>query len=423
MAARVPMTYRLFPRKRTPRPSISEGGRGGLTDPRALPERLIVDPRLGSGRGAPGRPQPAPDSPRRVTAPRNRDPHRLFPSKRTPRPSVAAGTATPGAGAPGTEQRHSGTVAARGPSGCYSREELVRLSDGLVEAIALFHCPRCDVPMTAARPSRGFNHVHLATRCRQCGQSTSIDVRSGRDIRVPAFDDNLVLSAPRRGGQGTKVSGTAVSAVVHGVLITGAVLATAHAVDVVPDVVADTTMVFFAEERDPEPDRATEQRPAVPQLVNLAPPKGFQTIDAPIDVPTSVPDIDLTQRFDPRDFSGVGVERGVFTGVEGGKLDLSQQIFEATAVDEPPERISGPPLVYPAHLKRDLIEGLVRVEFVIDTTGVPVPDSFKVLDATHPDFIPPARTVILGSRFRPGRVRGRAVPVLVGMPVTFSINR
>jgi hypothetical protein len=62
------------------------------------------------------------------------------------------------------------------------------------------------------------------------------------------------------------------------------------------------------------------------------------------------------------------------------------------------------------------------VGVVIDTTGLPVIGSVEVVRASDPGFIPSAIKEVLGSVFRPARVYGRNVKVLVHMPVEYSID-
>ena len=56
--------------------------------------------------------------------------------------------------------------------------------------------------------------------------------------------------------------------------------------------------------------------PPLPRII-AAPDmsKGFQTLAASIKVPTEIPPVDLTSSFDPRDYSGVGIEGGAFDGL------------------------------------------------------------------------------------------------------------
>jgi len=92
-------------------------------------------------------------------------------------------------------------------------------------------------------------------------------------------------------------------------------------------------------------------------------------------------------------------------------------------VDEAPERVSAPTLRYPEILLRARIEGVVVIEVVIDTAGKPEPESLAVISSTHRAFTAAACEAILASRYRPGRIGGRPVRVLVRLPVRFVIEQ
>lgn len=225
--------------------------------------------------------------------------------------------------------------------------------------------------------------------------------------------DVLIESKPKRRGIGRTLPSSIFSLVTHGILIYAAVVATMKGSGALEQVVADTQMVFL-EEQKPEPEEPQAPPP---------PPKGFQTLLAPVEIPTSIPPIDLNERFDPRDFTGVGVELGVATGVVQqvtGPVDLTQVFIEAV-VDEPPERISFPAPEYPRILLEAGVEGMVVLEAIIDTTGHAEPGSIKVIESTNRAFEAPAREAMRKALFRPGRVRGQPVRVLVHMPIRFVI--
>ncbi len=144
-------------------------------------------------------------------------------------------------------------------------------------------------------------------------------------------------------------------------------------------------------------------------------------VNVPIGIPTDIPPIDVGEQFDPRDFSGVGVEGGVFDGVKGGTGSVDpSRVFRAATVDEGPERLSGPPLLYPVLLRAAGISGFVLIEFVINTTGRVDPSSIRIVKSSHAAFEGPARDAIRKSLFRPGRVRGIAVRVLVQQQIDFD---
>ncbi len=203
------------------------------------------------------------------------------------------------------------------------------------------------------------------------------------------------------------------SLVMHGGIIAGAVYATLTSGPKEDAGAVDTMMVYVSNE--PE-----EQKPEEPQPVVLDMPlKGFQTIMAPTEIPTDIPEINLQETFDPKDYSGVGVEGGVSTGV----VPTSDQVFLEAVVEERPERLTGPAPQYPDLLRQAGVSGRVLVQAVIDTTGRAVPNTVRIVQSPHPGFDDAARRVMLQSLFRPGRVAGRAVKVLVSLPVDFTIKR
>ena len=52
----------------------------------------------------------------------------------------------------------------------------------------------------------------------------------------------------------------------------------------------------------------------------IAPPKGFKVLEAPVNVPVKIPDIDLSKAVtNENDFSGKGVKGGSSTGTEGSE--------------------------------------------------------------------------------------------------------
>lgn len=89
-------------------------------------------------------------------------------------------------------------------------------------------------------------------------------------------------------------------------------------------------------------------------------------------------------------------------------------IYMAGIVDVPPRLVARPRLVIPDSVTRRGIHGSVSVEYVVDTLGRVEPANFRVLSADHPALVGPAKAMVLGMRYRPGRVQGRAVRVMVG---------
>jgi TonB family protein len=234
--------------------------------------------------------------------------------------------------------------------------------------------------------------------------------------------DNLVESNPKNRKMGGMFGSGMWSVVVHGVLIYGAVMVTTKVKEVVEAQAMDTTLIFINQNQPDEPEPEPE-----PQLASLTPPpKGFQTVIAITEIPTEIPPVNLNERFDPRDYTGVGQEGGIASGIEGGTGDVPtdlQAVFVEALVDEPPIRLSSPPLNYPPLLRDAGIEGSVVYEVVIGIDGHPEAESLRLLSSSNKAFERPARDVILGSVFRPGRMRGQPVRVLVRQPIAFQIIR
>ena len=115
--------------------------------------------------------------------------------------------------------------------------------------------------------------------------------------------DVLVLSRPPS-WRLRYFGGGSVSAAAHSAILTLIVFATGRSAAVQQALGFDTTLVYVAPHRTPEPDRQAEQEreQAARQVVLVdAPVKGFQTIAAITDIPNELPPVDLTERFDPRD--------------------------------------------------------------------------------------------------------------------------
>ena len=108
-------------------------------------------------------------------------------------------------------------------------------------------------------------------------------------------------------------------------------------------------------------------------------------------------------------------------GGNGDGRDADQVYSEAT-VDERAEIVSAPPLDYPPALRRAGLQGRVTVQAVIDTLGRAEPASLKVIARPNTAFDQSARAYVLHAVFRPARVKGRAVRVLIRVPVDYAIE-
>ena len=92
-------------------------------------------------------------------------------------------------------------------------------------------------------------------------------------------------------------------------------------------------------------------------------------------------------------------------------------VYVSSSVDDPPRRLSGPPVDYPASLLRRHVQGFVELAAVIDTAGRAEPASVDVLSTPDSALIAPAKQMMLASQFSPGRLKGSAVRTMVQMAV------
>lgn len=237
--------------------------------------------------------------------------------------------------------------------------------------------------------------------------------------------DVLVLSRPPS-WRLRYFGGGSVSAAAHSVILALLAFVTGRSAAVQEALGFDTTLVYVAANRPAEPERQAEPERAARQVLLVdVPVKGFQTIAAITEIPTELPPIDLSERFDPRDYSGTGVEGGVAEGQEvdvaPGTVVRYSPVFEVSVVEEKPEIIEAGVLEYPSLLRQAGVEGRVVLEFVVDPQGRVEAGTIKVIEAAHPAFATSARAAAPAMRFSPARVNGRAVRVLVRVPFDFKV--
>ncbi len=200
------------------------------------------------------------------------------------------------------------------------------------------------------------------------------------------------------------------SLVVHTAMIGGAVYVTLHAAPSDTRVSMDTTVVLLAPQQ-----QKTVDRPPV-ELTDAL--KGFRTVDVPAQIPTDIPPVDLQQRFDPKDYSGSGIEGGRANGI----VVSGSEVYAEALVEERPELLSAPPPIYPQLLKQAGIQGRVILHAIVDTTGRVEPASVRIIKSPSPAFDQPTKNWILKALFRPARLHGRGVRVFINLPVDYSLT-
>ncbi|HEU5467110.1 MAG TPA: TonB family protein [Gemmatimonadales bacterium] len=170
-----------------------------------------------------------------------------------------------------------------------------------------------------------------------------------------------------------------------------------------PDPVVVAPLALF---HQPERRGATGSAPVIP-----AP--------GPIDVSTSIPPVV------PVTISGGPIEPWPIVRTDSigspAAPDLGG-VYDPSIVEQQPELLSSPPPRYPEMLRLAHVEGVVIVQAVVDTLGHVERSTLKVISSPHPALSASALECLSGAVFRPGRVEGRAVRVLVQVPVQFTIS-
>lgn len=215
--------------------------------------------------------------------------------------------------------------------------------------------------------------------------------------------------------------GSMVSILVHAGIVGALVVATAQA-----------TVAHVAEQRETAVKFTVEAPPPPPPLsareVFTAAPvaKGFTVLQTPIDIPTSLPPVDLSAPpTDLDNFTGTGTPGGRADGLEGATRVASAPngVFLANEVEKPVMVLpgaAGP--AYPESLRAAGIEGQVMAQFVVDSAGRVDLATFQVLDRQHPLFVAAVRSALSRMRYLPAEARGARVAQLVQQSFHFTVR-
>jgi TonB family protein len=113
---------------------------------------------------------------------------------------------------------------------------------------------------------------------------------------------------------------------------------------------------------------------------------------------------------------------GEVTPISPTPLGACSDPCPLTMVQEGPELLAAPTPVYPPLLRDAGVQGRVIVAAVVDTIGQAEAGSVRIVLSDNPGFDQAALATVRAARFRPARIYGRAVRVLVQVPVVFRLN-
>ena len=255
------------------------------------------------------------------------------------------------------------------------------------------------------------------------------------------------------------VGGSFVSLTMHAALIVLAIQATLHAGQRTDN---RETKLDYAEVKKDEPAPPKELQ----DVHVAAPPKGFQVLTVPLNIPDVLPAIDLSRPpTSENDWVAKGAPGGRENGIVGAP-PVGNVVYIESQVEKPVMAVPGSPAPrYPDVLKaagvREVAvvgrsakrlkwaeemgadrvidarsvdataeiarlnggEGEAAVSFVVDTTGRAEPSSIQILNATNDLFGAAVRTALPNMRFLPAEIGGKKVRQKVLQPFVFTIVR
>ena len=216
--------------------------------------------------------------------------------------------------------------------------------------------------------------------------------------------DRLIESGARATAPRHAVPSGVIAVVAHAVIVAGAVWAT-----LAPAGAAEREPIPVTVDW-PEPLERDRVRDATHEIPG--PPE--TTIDAPSVPPGRLPPIEPGGPIEPfrpvREVGGTGP-------VNDGPAAPA----DWWSVDEPPALLAGPPPLYPELLRAAGIRGRVVLQVVVDTLGR-AERAVTVVESSNRGFDAAALAYVRAARFRPGRVRSRAVRVLIRLPIDFTLR-
>jgi len=207
-------------------------------------------------------------------------------------------------------------------------------------------------------------------------------------------------------------AGAVVSLLVHAALITGAVVATIQTHVLPASLRPAVRLVWMV----PPPRAPVAPLPGLGSVPAPVPPP----LITPQTVPTAIP-APAAAPFDPSRFGIESTDPAASVRTTPDTVPAGE-VYADRWVEQPPELINHPAAHFPDVLRQAGIGGRAVVEAVIDTTGHAEPGSMTVLDATNALFEAPARAVVAGSVYRPGRIGGHPVRVRIRVAVVFRLE-
>jgi TonB family protein len=174
-----------------------------------------------------------------------------------------------------------------------------------------------------------------------------------------------------------------------------------------------------------------EPRPAVNTAIPVPAPRSWSVLPASrplavsIDVPRSLPSIDLELAPVTSDFarSATGNSDAANPSPADGAGGDSRRYYDVSEVETAVTVVGNTIPEYPPALRASGIEGAVAAEFVVTQSGRADVTSLRIISSTNDAFVESIRRALPRMRFHPARIGGRAVAQLVQQQFVFRLDR
>ncbi|HEX2092876.1 MAG TPA: TonB family protein [Longimicrobiaceae bacterium] len=162
----------------------------------------------------------------------------------------------------------------------------------------------------------------------------------------------------------------------------------------------------------------------------------FVTPVPPDEIPTRLPDFSPSDppltpdnvRGDGRPGDVIGTPDPGDNRPPTGDPTPGDAVYEVAVVEERPALRNGAEVqrilqrLYPPLLRDAGISGETTLQFVIDAEGKVEAGSVRVVSTSHAGFAEPSVRAAEKLRFRPARVQGRAVRVMISLPIAWKLE-
>lgn len=255
---------------------------------------------------------------------------------------------------------------------------------------------------------------------------------SPRDVDQRLLVGHLMFTAPPK-QRAANAGSTVFSVVFHGALLAAAIYMTS--LPATRNAVTETvSLIQITDDKNtppppPPPPPPPQQAQQVAQQVAAEPPRGFQTLTAPVVTPPDIPPPTVGRIVNEADFSGVGTEGGRADGKPSTELKTVTAEDVTAAPTFTPYTVA-PVLKNPSEVQRALVRlyppmlrdagvsGTTLLWILIDERGEVMKTQVKQSSGTEP-LDQAATQVAQVMRFSGGLNHDIRVKVWVAVPLTF----